>query len=224
MNEIKTGILLQGRVSDWTIPIIEELQVNFPNSEIVLSTWTSYDVTGIPCKVIQSDLPKPTHPYKNTKDHQIIGCQNGLKEMKADIILRCRSDQFIHNPNIFKIFLAEKSNDKIMHGSLGVLNEITRDYWISDFCQLSSRETLLDFWNSMPLFDGRYEIASEIYFTKNYVLKFKNDYRPWKITQKEYFISKDFNDDFQIEHEKAVKPGDYQESLVHNYRGIYSNI
>ena len=224
MKEIKTGILLQGRVSDWTIPIIEEHKVNFPNSEIVLSTWTSEDITGIPCKVIQSDLPKPTHPYKNTKDHQIIGCQNGLKEMTSDIILRCRSDQFIHNPNIFKIFLAEKSHDKIMHNSLGIMNEFTRDYWISDFCQLSSKETLLNFWNSMPLFDGRYEMPSEIYFTRNYVLKFKKDNRPWKITQKEYFISKDFHDDFQVEWEKVVKHEHYHKDLVNAYRGIYHNI
>lgn len=224
MKEIKTGILLQGRVSDWTIQIIEEHKVNFPNSEIVLSTWTSEDITSIPCKVIQSDLPKPTYPYKNTKDHQIIGCQNGLKEMKSDIILRCRSDQFIHNPNIFKIFLAEKSHDKIMHNSLKIMNEFTRDYWISDFCQLSSKETLLNFWNSMPLFDGRYEMPSEIYFTRNYVLKFKKDNRPWKITQKEYFISKDFHDDFQVEGEKIVKHEHYHKDLVNAYRGIYHNI
>ena len=212
MNNPTTGILLQGRISRWTIPIIKEFQKNFPDSEIVLSTWYNENIIDIPCKIIQSEIPKPTSPIRSTKNYQIIGCRNGLNAMHADIILKCRSDQFIHNPKIFEIFQRENAFHKIMYPHLGV-RKGSRDYWIEDFCQLSSRETLLDYWNLMPLDNGRYESPVEIWLTKNYVLKIKKDYRPWSITKNEYFIEKNYHDDFQIEWEKIVYIVHYRETL-----------
>lgn len=212
MKNPKIGILLQGRVSKWTIPIIEEFKTNFPNSEIVLSTWHTENMDGIPCKVICDSPPEPTSPYRSTKNYQIIGCRNGLKEMNADIILKGRSDQFIHNPKIFDIFLEENSPDRIMYPHLGVRKGI-KDYWIEDFCQISSRKTLLDFWNFMPFDDGKHEVAVEIYLTKNYVLKTKKDSRPWNSIKYEYFIPKDYHDVFQIEWEKIVNIEHYRETL-----------
>ena len=212
LEDIKTGILLQGRVSKWTIPIIEEFKSNFPNSEIVLSTWDTENTDGVPCKVICDSLPEPTSPYRSTKNYQIIGCRNGLKEMSADVILKGRSDQFIHNPKIFDIFLEENSPDKIMYPHLGVKKGV-KDYWIEDFCQISSRKTLLDFWNMMPFDDGKHEVAVEIYLTKNYVLKTKKDSRPWNSVKNEYFIPKCYHDVFQIEWEKIVNIEHYRETL-----------
>jgi len=212
LKNIKTGILLQGKVSKWTMPIIEEFKSNFPDSEIILSTWDTEDITDIPCKIIQSPLPEYTSPYQSTKNFQIIGCRNGLKEFNADIILKGRSDQFIHNPEIFNIFLKEKSSDKIMYPHLGVRKGI-KDYWIEDFCQISSRKTLLDFWNFMPFDDGKHEVAVEIYLTKNYVLKTKKDSRPWNSIKYEYFIPKGYHDVFQIEWEKIVNIEHYRETL-----------
>ncbi len=212
LENIKTGILLQGKVSKWTIPIIEEFKLNFPNSEIVLSTWYTENTDRIPCKVIYNYLPKPTSPYRSTKNYQIIGCRNGLKEMSADIILKGRSDQFIHNPKIFDIFLEENSPDKIMYPHLGIKKGV-KDYWIEDFCQISSRKTLLNFWNMMSFDDGKHEVAVEIYLTKNYVLKTKKDSRPWNLVKNEYFIPKGYHDVFQIEWEKLVNIEHYRETL-----------
>ena len=80
-KELTTGILLQGNIRNWTIPVIEEYQQIFPNSEIVLSTWNNEDISKIPCRVIQSKIPEPTRPYTSSKNYQTIGCQNGLKIM-----------------------------------------------------------------------------------------------------------------------------------------------
>lgn len=220
MGELKTGILLQGRVSKWTIPIIEEFQINFPNSEILLSTWNTENIEGIPCNIIQNPPPAPTSPYRSTKNFQIIGCQTGLKKMNADIILKGRSDQFIHNPKIFEIFLKENSYDKIMYPHLGVRKGV-KDYWIEDFCQLSSKQTLLDFWNNMPYDDGKHEVAVEIYLTKNYVLKTKKESGPWTQIKQKYFIPKGYHDTFQIEWEKIANIEHYRRTLykesVENY-------
>jgi|TARA_B110000495_G_scaffold54076_1_gene45418 hypothetical protein len=213
MEKITTGILLQGDIREWTIPIIEEYQNTFPNSEILLSTWNNEDISKITCDVVQTKLPKSTQPYTSSKNYQIIGCQNGLKEMKSDIILKTRADLFVHNPNIFKIFLSENSKNKIMYAHSGLMKEF-RQYWISDFCQLSSKDTLSTFWDLMPLHDGSDNIAAEQYYTKNYLLKIKEDSRSWGSVHDEYFIRKSYHEDFQIEFEKYAKNEFYQNLLV----------
>ena len=86
MKDSTTGILLQGDIREWTIPIIEEYQNTFPDSEILLSTWDNEDVSKITCNVVQTKLPESTQPYKSSKNYQIIGCQKGLKEMKRKMI------------------------------------------------------------------------------------------------------------------------------------------
>lgn len=212
MKEYTTGILLQGRKENWTIPIIEEYQQNFPDSEIVVSTWDYEDVSDIPCKVIQTKLPETTHPYESTKNYQIIGCRNGLKEMTSDIILKTRTDMFVHNPNIFEIFLAENT-EKIIFPYCGFAKE-SRDYWIADYAQLSTRKTLLNYWNLMPLHDGTTNEAVEKYVTRNYVLKIKNDDRPWDIVRDEYFLEKRYHEDFQIEFEKYAYLESHQDYVL----------
>ena len=213
LKETTTGILLQGDIRSWTIPIIEEHQQNFPDSEIVLSTWDNEDVSNIPCKVIQTNIPEATNPYKSSKNYQIIGSQSGLKAMKSDVILKTRTDMFIHNPNIFKIFLAENAEEKIMYPHSGLMKEFG-DYWITDLCQLSSRKTLLNYWNLMPLHDGSNNEAVEKYLTRNYLLNILNDDGSWNLMHNKYFIRKRFHEDFQIEFEKYVYREYYQKALV----------
>jgi hypothetical protein len=213
MKENTTGILLQGDIRGWTIPIIEEYQSTFPDSEILLSTWNNEDISKITCDVVQTELPDSTQPYTSSKNYQIIGCQKGLKKMKSDIVLKTRADLFVHNPNIFKLFLAENDKEKIMYAHAGLMKEF-REYWISDFCQLSSRNTLSTFWNSMPLHGGDNNMAAEEYFTRNYLFKTKEDSRSWGVIHDEYFIRKSYHEDFQIEFEKYVNNEFYQDLLV----------
>ena len=95
------GILIQGRVSSWTNDIVNEYKKNFPDAEIVFSAWKDEDVGGINCKVVQSEKPSPTYPHSSNINLQIIGSRAGLKAMNSEVILKCRSDIFIHNKNIF---------------------------------------------------------------------------------------------------------------------------
>mgnify|MGYP003972491947 FL=1 len=222
MKEYTTGILLQGDIRSLTLPIIEECQQNFPNSEIILSTWDDQDISNIPCKVIQTKIPEPTHPFKSSKNYQIIGSRSGLNAMNSDLILKIRTDIFIHNPNIFDIFLAENSFKKIMYPHSGLAKE-NREYWIQDFCQLSNRKTLLNYWNLMPLHDGTTIETVERYLTRNYVLNICKDNRPWNITQNKYFIKKRFLEDFQLEFHKYVYLESHQDNLVNASNEEVSN-
>lgn len=202
------GILLQGKVSNWTRDIINEYRQNFPNAEILLSTWDDEPTQNLPCNVIKSRAPSLPKPIKSTVNFQIVGCQAGLKNLKTDLIMKCRSDEFIHNKKFFEVFKNSCSSDKIMVPDLGTY-EITK-YRTSDFCQIGYRAILLDFWNNIPLYDGIHYEEPATYLTKHYVLNVKNDHQPWKFALKKYFCVKGFHEDFQIEFEKLNNFDDYQ--------------
>lgn len=209
MQSSDKGILLQGPVSKWTKDIVKEYKKNFPDVDIHFTTWKNEDVEGIDCDISYLDSPPLPTPHKSTVNFQIIGTQNGLENIHSDVILKCRSDQFIHNKRIFEIYEKECPKEKIMIPSLGTYESI--DYRTSDFCQLSTKKILLDYWSSIPLFDGSFAVESARYMTKNYVRNIKNDNSSWNLSLKKYFYIKDFHSDFQIEWEKINKFYEYQE-------------
>ena len=194
------GILLQGKISEWTQDIVTEYQKNFPNSEILLSTWEGENTNDLTCNVVKSKPPPMIKNYGDTVNFQIVGCQEGLKNLKTDIILKCRTDQFIHNPKIFEIFENYCSSEKIMVPDIGTYRDKLR---ASDLCQIAYRQTMLDYWNNIPLYDGFRHKETGEYLTGYYILKIKNDNDPWKLTLRKYFCVKSYSDDFQIEFEKV---------------------
>ena len=190
------GILLQGTITEWSEKIVKEYQENFPDAEILYSTWKSENVENITCKVLQLDEPKNI-PSSFHVNHAIIGALEGLKKMNADIIMKCRTDQIIHNKHIFDLYDKSNSKDKIMIPNFITFDDI--DYWASDICQISTRENLLEYWNSIDYFDGTCLPHIEIYLATNYILHAKKDLSPWKEVLGKYFYVKDFVKDFQIE-------------------------
>jgi hypothetical protein len=204
MTEHNVGILLQGIVNDWTKKVIDEYEQNFPDAHILLSTWNTENTKDICCDVIKLEPPNdPSHI-----NHQIIGIREGLKKINSEIIMKCRTDQFIHNKNIFNIFENGCSKNKIMIPNFFTSSNV--EYWASDFCQIGYRETLLEFWNSIQYFDGNWDEnrtsfenpITEIFLTANYIIKGKKDLRPWDEIIGEYYYVKDYTRDFQIEWER----------------------
>jgi|APSaa5957512535_1039671.scaffolds.fasta_scaffold16905_3 hypothetical protein len=215
MPNHKYGILLQGRVSLWLKDIITEYKSNFPEAHIVLSTWNTEDVSKIDCDIIQSELPVSTYPHSNTTNHQIIGVNAGLKKINAEIILKCRTDQFIHNKKIFELFNDNCPLDKIMIPDLGTT--LDDDYRASDFCQLATSKILNKFWNNITFYDGKYAISPEIYLAKNYVVNFMKNTKPWNKIMNEYFHIMKYHSDFQIEFEKLTNDERYVNLLTVNH-------
>ena len=79
-----------------------------------------------------------------------------------------------------------------------------RDYRITDFCQLATKKVLEEYWDNMPFYDGSYAIPPEVYLTRNYIINFKRDNRPWTEIIDNYFCIKNYYKDFRIEFEKFV--------------------
>jgi|TARA_B100001559_G_C16464834_1_gene605992 hypothetical protein len=205
------GILLQGLVTSWTHDIILEYQSNFPNAKILLSTWTDQNVDDIPCDVVKTKAPEFTKPHSSTINHQIIGTREGLKKLNCDIILKSKSDMFIHNENIFQLYFDTCDHEKIMIPNEG-FDISDQPYYINDNCQVAKKNILNDFWNKMPLYDGSFPTSNEQYLTKNYIVNIRNDDDDWSITQKKYFCQKRFDEDFQCEFEKFVIGRDHQKA------------
>lgn len=210
------GILIQGKVSEWTKDIIHEYTKIFSTAEIIFSTWEGENLENIECDVVQSKLPPVPKSHPNTANYQIAGCQAGLKNLHSDIIMKCRSDQFIHNKNIFELFLQSCPPEKIMVPELGTASKII-EYRTSDFCQIGYRKILLDYWNKIPLYTGNPWEEAAKYLTKHYVLNVKNDHEPWELTMRKYFFIKRFHEDFQIEWEKLNLFDNYKETYDLSY-------
>lgn len=209
------GIVMQGLVNDYTKCIVNEYLEIFPNIEIVLSTWTSEKTDDIPCKIIKSIQPEIKPPHNRTHNHQIIGTLAGLNNMDAEIILKCRTEQIIHNPKIFELYENECPKNKIMIPDLGTYEVI--EYRTSDFCQIATKELLMEFWNSIPLYDGSFAIDGGKYFTMNFILNAKKDLNPWKDILYKYFFVKRFHSDFQIEWIKLNNLINYQKTYYKSF-------
>ncbi len=206
---------MQGAISEWTADIIQEYKNNFPTAEIVLSTWIGEKTEGIPCEIVKTELPLQTDPYRNNINYQIVGTRMGLQKMKSKIIMKCRPNQFIHNHNIFKLFLKSCIKDKIMT-SVPQHRFDKREFIVSDYYQIAFKEVLVEYWNSMPLFNGLENIIPEIYLTKNYIQNIKKDMGSWSTVRKKYFCHKDQHLDFKMEWEKDMKSEQYSK----HYREI----
>ena len=214
-SKFRYTILMQGGVSKWTSEIVNEYLIRFPDARILLSTWTTENVDKINCEIIQLEQPKIPKPHKSTVNHQIIGASEGLKKIDEGIIMKCRTDQFIHNSKIFEIYEKECPKEKIMIPNQGTYE--TFDYRVSDFCQIGTKKILEDYWSNIPLHNGKLQIESGQYMTKNYILKIRNDDGPWKLVLRKYFLVKDVHDVFQMEWEKLNEFEDYQGVYKRNF-------
>ena len=214
-SKFRYTILMQGGVSKWTSEIVNEYLIRFPDARILLSTWTTENVDKINCEIIQLEQPKIPKPHESTVNHQIIGASEGLKKIDEGIIMKCRTDQFIHNSKIFEIYEKECPKEKIMIPNQGTYE--TLDYRVSDFCQIGTKKILEDYWSNIPLHNGKLQIESGQYMTKNYILKIRNDDGPWKLVLREYFLVKDVHDVFQMEWEKLNEFEDYQGVYKRNF-------
>ena len=209
------GILIQGIAYKFTRDIINEYKTIFPKCEIIFSTWNDQNTENYPCKVVKTNAPPLPTPNELTHNHQIVGTLNGLKHINSKIILKCRSEQFIHNPKIFEIFQNNCPKNKIMIPDLGTYEEI--EYRTSDFCQLATKELLLEFWSSIPKYDGRIMIDGGKYFTKNFILNTKKNTKPWKQILRKYFFIKSYHNDFQAEWMKLNTSLEYQQVYYDSY-------
>lgn len=200
----KIGIIIRGGITNYTADIVNEYQKNFHDAEIIVSTWKGHKTDNIPCKVVTSIEPEMPQPNAISINHQVISAKAGLAKISSDIVLMCRGDQIIHNQKIFEIYEKYCPKTKIMVSSSprfvqGIPEDYSYEYFIPDFCQISTNQLMHEFWDDVPYFDGSSRMSIEKWFTKNYVRNIKKDSKKWHEIKNEYFYIRDWYDDFRIE-------------------------
>jgi len=200
----KVGILMQGVISDWTEKIVREYQSNFPDASILVSTWTTENTERIPCEIIKVEPPQQTQPYQSNVNHQKVGTLAGLERMSCDLVMKTRTDQFVHNKDIFKIYEEICNKEKIMIPNYATIE--TMDYFASDFCQIATKDVLVNYWNSIKEYDGTFLIShAEIYLTENYVLREKKRYKTLERVSSRLFLCSKLSQRFSDRVEKIAK-------------------
>ncbi len=210
-------VVIRGKITEWTPDIVREYQTNFPNSEIVVSTWNNQKTDDISCKVVKNEEPEMPSPHRSSINHQAILAKKGLEKISADIIMVSRSDQFIHNKNIFKIYSNKCPKTKILVSTFpafihGTPQDYRYTYGINDMCQIAKSELIHKFWDHIPHFDGSKSISVARTIIKNYVKKMHKDERDWKIVRDQYFYERDYYRDFKIEWLRPIKYEEYRTS------------
>lgn len=167
INE-KLAIIVQGpylEKENFTLETLRIYRKNFPNSLIILSTWSvpKYDdfcLKEINVKIILN--AKPTYFGNSNINLQIVSTKSGIllaKKLGAFYALKTRTDQRIHNPNLYTYLtsllsafpLLEKNypqHSRLIACSLNTFK--LRMYGISDMFLFGHIEDMVRYW-SVPM-------------------------------------------------------------------------
>tara|TARA_Y100000817_G_scaffold314698_1_gene314646 strand:+ start:14966 stop:15652 length:687 start_codon:yes stop_codon:yes gene_type:complete len=211
------GIVIRGKIMNWTKDIVNEYQNNFPDTQIVVSTWTNENTSDINCDVIKTDEISMPSPHRSSINHQVTLAKNGLKKISSEIIMVCRSDQFIHNKNIFEIFKNKCPEKKILVSSFpafvqGTPQDYRYTYSINDMCQIGKSNLIHNFWDHVPEFDGSKSISVARTIVKNYVVTINKDDRDWAAAKNDYFYERDYYRDLKIEWQRPIEFTSYRQT------------
>ena len=174
MKEIKTyiyssdiSIVIQGPLyrnprSKNHIGILETLPFvkrNFPDAEIIISTWEEEDTEGLEVdKIIKSKDPKgfvDKNKSNRNFNRQIISTREGIIQASRPYVLKTRADIIFTSPEIAQI--ASKRGELLLKTPITLTNMVFRNHYKipflfhpSDVVQFGVREDLLDIWD-IPL-------------------------------------------------------------------------
>lgn len=188
---MKLDIVMQGPI--WGVTYgnaVQFLNNEFVNS-VIISTWEEDHVVSDNARIIIVKTKKPENNDIGNMNLQIVSTMEGLKLTKSHLVLKIRSDEFITQPSMMKLYqfvCSNINNTNIEYfdgtrrlGNLFVLsihNEIPFHPRDHIFC--GYREDMIKLFN-IPLtpkylhktsFDFSKNIRSEVYLAAMYFANF----------------------------------------------------
>jgi hypothetical protein len=180
----KLGILIQGTLDGVECFATQSLYLyrkNFPNAEIVISTWEGESMDRDVCEILKVRTifsTKPTTVGPLNVNLQILSTRRGLEEFSSRIeyVFKTRTDNRFYNARAsnyltgllesFAIDSEKKQLSRLVFISEGSLNI---DYYLSDRLQFGKLSDMFSFWfNAELIFDNR-KIIPEIHLLKSYI-------------------------------------------------------
>lgn len=109
-NEISfvvQGPIIKNGVNS-TYNILKSIRSNFPNSEIILSSWVGEDAKGLEYDhLVLSEMPPSLHLYEKHQcniNRQIVSTVEGVKVATKKYLIKTRTNTLFENNNLLTIF------------------------------------------------------------------------------------------------------------------------
>lgn len=136
------SLVVQGGVNNLlTARCMEALRKQFPNAELILSTWENSDVTGLRAgKIVFSPDPEATvcdevAGVLNNVNRQLVSTKAGIAEASRPFILKTRTDILFRNADFLRYFgIFDGIPSNYFRNRLLVCNDFTRNPRVSDLC------------------------------------------------------------------------------------------
>ncbi|MGB6329373.1 MAG: WavE lipopolysaccharide synthesis family protein [Halarcobacter sp.] len=160
INLSNIGILYQGQITKDTISSIKKTRSNYPDVEIILSTWKSEDI-------YKDKLTNVNHNVHR----QVCNTLEGIKKSTKEFILKLRTDCQLISTQFFSIFEIKLKENKLFKNKINIINQGTIDpskypflFHISDLIMFGRKEDLLDYWNQTNNYKCKTLIIEDVLF------------------------------------------------------------
>ena len=152
------SIVVQGVINEYTKECLLSIRKNFPNAQIILSTWVNSEIDDLDYdKVVFSEDPGASiiddvSGTLNNVNRQIISTKSGLKQAERKYVLKTRTDIIWNDDNILNYFALydEGYNSKHFHNRVLICNYYTRNpsvlplpFHISDWIAFGLNEDII---------------------------------------------------------------------------------
>ena len=185
IKDLDISIVVQGAISEETKKCLQSLRREFPNSQIILSTWNGSNIEGLDYDdVVYSEDPgaiiiDKKSNTKNNINRQLVSTKAGLKYANRKYILKTRTDILWKNSNIKSFFgkYDRVYKPKHLKNRIIVCNYYTRNprvmplpFHVSDWITFGNNEDI------KLLYDIENEDFNEMRWFENRERKYKRFY------------------------------------------------
>lgn len=166
------SFVVQGRVEEKTGEVLKSIRKFFPESEIILSTWDSYDITGLEIlcdRVIQNQdkfgnydcfVQKVAYQTKiNNINREILTTKVGVAASTRSYVFKTRTDFIFESDRILQIYELLLDNfyeydpkwkifeDRILTFGTGNPHKMSLPYHLSDYISFGKRNDIKKLWD-----------------------------------------------------------------------------
>lgn len=160
------SVIVQGGIDNvLTARCMESIRKQFPNAEIILSTWENSNATGLVAdKVVFSPDPGAVYcdevaKILNNVNRQLVSTKAGIEVATRPFILKTRTDIMFHSADFLSYFgKFDGVPSKYFHNRLLICDNFTRNprvictcFHPSDWIVFGRAEDVRDYYRNIPL-------------------------------------------------------------------------
>ena len=228
MNKINSkdvSVVIQGKnITDHTIKCLNSIRKNFPDAEIIFSTYENEDVSGLDFDILITSVdPKATLLCPNMYNNMnriLTTTRAGLNKVSRKYCLKIRSDLFFDNDKILSdfssLFPIREEYYKIFKQRVVFYSLWTRKFeYIANKYRILTPFYLSDWLcfgltEDIKLYFNAIEFTNEPYFSKFFKNTKNNIHNcegmmPWQFPPEQYFATSFFKKYFEEADMKSLQ-------------------